>query len=452
MSFLQRFQQSLESLYIPPEGSHYVVAYSGGVDSHVLLYCCHQLQLPVRAVHVHHGLQDEADHWVSHCQKICQQFAVDLQVCYVDASAQQGEGPEQAARKARYAALRENLQTTDCLLTGQHLDDQAETLLLQLMRSANAAGLAAMPAIKHRHGYLHARPLLSFSRAELLRFASEKELQWIEDPSNQDQNLDRNFIRHSLVPLLQSRWPELNTGLATVASLQANNLVVLDDMAAIDLANCIVDKKHISVSDAYCIVSILSLTRLRQLSSERLLNLLRSWIILYAEQQPTRNILQEIENGLIESTDDSQPVITLAGFEFRKFDNALYLLARSHLNENLSEHQWCPGSDQSLQLENCRLVVADEPSLRLDKALFNQCLSIRYRQGGEKLHPAGRRHSRSLKKLLQEASVPPWQRDYIPLVYLGDELVAVAGLWVADKYHVGSDHEGWSINLSLATL
>lgn len=450
MSFLQRFQTELESLYPLPEGSHYVVAYSGGVDSHVLLYCCHQLNLAVRAIHVHHGLQEQADAWTLHCQQVCEQLTIDLQVCHVDASQKQGESPEEAARRSRYQALSDCLQSGDCLLTGQHIDDQAETLLLQLMRSANSAGLAAMPTIKYRDGYLHARPMLSFPRDEILQFAFDNSLSWIEDPSNQDETLDRNFIRHTLMPSMLSRWPELSKRLANVAHLQANNLNVLDDMAAIDLANCIVEKKQFAVSNAFKVISTLSLSKLNQLSSERMLNLLRYWIISFAEQQPTRNILKEIENALITSTSDAQPIIMLADFEFRKFDDAVYLIKRSALQDKLGEHQWCPESNQLLKLENCTLEVSDNKDLNLTRSLFNKKLTIRYRHGGEIFHPAGRNHSRSLKKLLQEAGIPPWERDYIPLIYLDDELVAVAGLWPAKKYHADLDVHGWSINLSLA--
>ena len=150
MSFVKRFQTSLESLSVPPENAHYVVAYSGGIDSHVLLHCCKKLNLPVRAVHVHHGLQNIADEWVIHCQSICRALNIHLDIIYVDARNRKGQSPEQAARSVRYKALKNNLLDGDCLLTAQHLNDQAETLLLQLFRTASSAGLSAMPAQKPR--------------------------------------------------------------------------------------------------------------------------------------------------------------------------------------------------------------------------------------------------------------------------------------------------------------
>ena len=148
MSFLKRFQQSMESLSWESQsviGSSsaepvYVVAYSGGVDSHVLLHCCKQLDIRVRAVHVHHGLQSVADYWVTHCQEICQAMEIPLDVLYIDASPRRGQSPEEAARSARYQALKENMIAGECLLTAQHRDDQAETILLQLLRTASTAG------------------------------------------------------------------------------------------------------------------------------------------------------------------------------------------------------------------------------------------------------------------------------------------------------------------------
>jgi len=183
MSFLKRFQSSLESLYDLPVGSKYVIAYSGGIDSHVLLYCCAKLKLPVRAIHIHHGLQDVADEWVDHCRNICEQLDIYLDVVSVDAKQQDGQSPEESARNARYAALHDNLQDCDCLITAQHQNDQAETLLLQLFRTASAAGLSAMPERKQLGGCLHIRPLLSFLRVEIEVFAKENRLHWIEDQS-----------------------------------------------------------------------------------------------------------------------------------------------------------------------------------------------------------------------------------------------------------------------------
>ncbi|MBE9567099.1 MAG: tRNA lysidine(34) synthetase TilS [Proteobacteria bacterium] len=461
MSFLKRFQISLESLYLLPELSgktvpHYVVAYSGGVDSHVLLYCCKQLNLPVRAVHVHHGLQEVADDWVGHCQRICEQLSIRLDVIYVDAQKQQRQSPEEAARKARYAALKENLNPGDCLITAQHENDQAETLLLQLFRSAGPAGLSAMPEIRDFGSAVHVRPLLNFSRTEIEKFASEYALRWVEDPSNNDTSLDRNFVRKKILPTLQERWPEITSQLSNVAGLQSSNLQVLEDMAAIDLAACIQVPPAHSNTDIYVVLSMLSIPALKNFSSPRLLNVLRYWVVHHWVKyddtdniSPTRNFLREIEKVFLHSSPDAKSKITFAGFELRKFQESLYLLKETSDKKVEASLTW--HSEQALSIPglNVQLSVIEKTGAGLKSELLGKTFSIRFRQGGEKFHPVGRRHSQSLKKLFQEAGVPPWQRDVVPLLYLGDELIAVIGLWVSRKYAVGEGDIGWDIDVSV---
>ncbi|MBT8118992.1 MAG: tRNA lysidine(34) synthetase TilS [Gammaproteobacteria bacterium] len=447
MSFAKRFQDSLGSLYSPAENSQYVVAYSGGLDSHVLLHCFKQLNVAMRAVHVHHGLQVIADDWVEHCQQTCNQLGVQLDTLYVDAQAKAGTSPEEAARNARYQALHENLKKGECLVTAQHKDDQAETLLLQLFRTASTAGLSAMPANKTFGDHMHIRPLLSFSRQEIEVYARENSLQWVEDPSNQDTSYDRNFLRKDILPLLQRRWPGVSSQLAMVAELQSNNLRVLEDMAAIDLANTISTAQTQSKAFVYDLISSLSISRLRQLSSSRLLNLLRYWIISTLDQQPTRNLLHEIERTLINSQRDANPEVAFYDFVFRRFQGDIYLLRKSNARELQYEIEWNPGSPISIERPDIRLQVVDSKGGGLKRDLLDKTFTIRSRKGGEKFHPSGRRHSQSLKKLLQEATIPPWERDVIPLVYLGDELIAVAGLWVSKEYSVAEGEDGWMIKV-----
>ena len=447
MSFLKRFQVSLDSLYQLPDKTKYVIAYSGGVDSHVLLYCCHQLKLPVRAVHVHHGLQIFADDWVEHCQAICKTLKIQLDIIYVEVQKKHGFSPEEAARNARYAALKKNLQGSDCLLTAQHLNDQAETLLLQLFRTAGSAGLSAMPASRQLGDYFHLRPLLLFSKKEIEKFAREKALHWIEDPSNQDVAYDRNFLRKDILPLLESRWPELTKQLSTVASLQSNNLQVLEDMAAIDLANVVARQSSPLCHSVFKVMSMLSIEKLKQLSSPRLLNLLRYWIITMLGQQPTRNLLKEIEKSLIHSQPDANPNIVFSTYAFRKFQNNLYLLKNNDKYAIQDGLLWNPQLPQRLENLNIQLKVVKTVAEGLSSKLLDEVLNIRLRKGGEKFHPAGRGHSQSLKKLLQEAGVPPWERDVVPLVYFDDELVAVAGLWVSKGFSVGDGESGWVVGV-----
>ena len=444
MSFTERFQTSLESLCTPQRTTTFVVAYSGGVDSHVLLYCCKKLNLPVRAIHVHHGLQDVADDWVIHCQNICKNLNVPIDVLYVDAIKKKGESPEETARNVRYTALHNGLVTNDVLLTAQHRDDQAETLLLQLFRSASSAGLAAMPESRLLGDYLHLRPLLSFSRNEIEIFAKQNALTWIEDPSNLDEAFDRNFMRKTILPLLETRWPEVKSQLSKVASLQAKNLDVLEDMAAIDMANSLSIKKNSGVFET---LSILSIDKLKKLSSSRLLNLLRYWIINTLRLKPTKKLLEEIERSLIQSQQDANPDIVFSDFSFKRFQQDLYLVKAINTSIIQNDMEWDPAVPLFFSDLNIQIKVITSVSKGLDNKLLEAPLRIRFRKGGEKFHPDNRIHSQSLKKLLQEANVPPWERDVIPLVYFENELIAVGGLWIAKAFSVVEGESGWSVGI-----
>lgn len=452
MSFLNRFQTSLQSLQTLSEDKNhviekYVIAYSGGVDSLVLLHCIKKINVAARAVHVHHGLQSVADDWVTHCQQTCEQLNMPLDVLYVDAKQTQGTSPEEAARNARYLALQNNLAEGECLLTAQHLNDQAETLLLQLFRTASSAGLSAMPSYKQFGNHVHIRPLLSFSRKQIEDFAKQNNLQWIEDPSNSDVAFDRNFLRKNILPQLETRWPEVITQLSTVAALQSNNLQVLEDMAAIDLANALTIQHSQLQTSAFKVTSTLSIKRLKQLSSPRLLNLLRYWIVVTLEKKPTRKLLEEIEKTLVNSKADAKPNIVFSGYAFRRFQENLYLLKTSDGVKVQSDLVWNPSSPLTLPNLNIQLKAMATVGEGLNKNLLDESLTIRFRKGGEKFHPAGRHHSQSLKKLLQEANIPPWERNVIPLLYFKDELIAVAGLWLAREFVVTEGESGWVIGV-----
>ena len=447
MSFLKRFQSSLESLYDLPVDSKYVIAYSGGIDSHVLLYCCVKLKLPVRAIHVHHGLQEIADEWVEHCRSICEQLDVYLDVMFVDAKQQNGQSPEESARNARYAVLHDNLQDGDCLITAQHQNDQAETLLLQLFRTASAAGLAAMPERKQLGKCLHIRPLLPFSRLEIEAFAKESRLHWIEDPSNQDVTFDRNYVRKNIIPVLTERWPEIAKQLSTVAGIQQGNLRVLEDMAAIDLANVVVIPLFQSILCRYPVISVLSITGLKKLSTERLFNLLRYWVISEAGVSPTRNLLQEIVKTIIHTKQDVKSFVAYSDFEYRKYRDGLYLLKAGTEIDIEEDIVWEPLSPIVLPGLNTRFSVLKRPGTGLKIELLSKPLRLRFRQGGERFHPENRQHSQSLKKILQEEGVPPWERNTFPLLYFNDECIAVVGLWISKQYAVDKNEQGWVIEI-----
>ncbi len=260
-----------------------------------------------------------------------------------------------------------------------------------------------------------------------------------------------------MMPLLESRWPEISQQLATVADLQSDNLQVLDDMAAIDLANTIKSSEYptdsgITLASVFEVISVLSISGLEKLSSPRLLNVLRYWFKQSTSSSLkknilTRNLLEEIEKTLIRSQHDTKSVIACSGYECRKFQNDLFLLKPGSSESRQSDIDWNPSLPLTLPMSNCQITSIRVTGDGLKDSLFDEKLTISFRQGGEQFHPAGRGHSQSLKKLFQEASIPPWERDSIPLLYSGDELIAVIGLWVSKKYAVTKKEPGWIIHI-----
>ena len=435
MELSKRFSEILESLFFESDFSseaprQYLVAYSGGLDSHVLLHLCAQyFPRSVRAVYIHHGLQNEADQWSEHCANICNILQVPFKTIHVDARKRTGESPEETARKARYAALKSELQAGDCLLTAHHQDDQSETVLLQLFRGAGVAGLAAMPKIHQFNQMFHARPLLDFSRQEIVDYANDNNLEWVEDPSNINTDFDRNLLRHDIIPVIKKRWPKLGDSLSKMAIQQQDALEIIETMAAIDLASIVTQQAH-----------IIDVAGLAKLSQARQLNVLRSWIHQCAYDAPTANILHQVIQTVLPAMEDACPEVCWGESEIRRYQGKLYCLKRVE-HDASGIFDWNP--KEKLVIENLDIELLAEQGVPkgLKPELLYKNLKIKFRQGGEKIRPVGRKNTHSLKNLMQEAGVPPWQRSRIPLIYLDDELICVSGYWFAEGFT--SDSGAW---------
>lgn len=433
--FIERFQQQLQSLSVKDliTAKRYVVAYSGGMDSHVLLHLCYQSKIAsnisFRVIHINHGLQKEADKWTQHCSRVCEMLKIPFLNINVDAKSPQGESPENAARKARYDALVSELEEDECLLTAHHKDDQSETLLLQLFRGAGPAGLSSMPLVRRVGNATQARPLLEFSRDELLQYAKENKLEWIEDPSNQDTDFDRNFVRQKILPLIKGRWQQVDNSLAQVANQQQHALEIIESMAAIDLASIVTQQ-----------ADVVSVNALQKLPQARQFNVLRFWIRRHGKDAPTANVLQQVVESVITAAEDAAPVVSWGQSEVRRYQNNLYLLEQNKHDDAITL-SWNPRDILVLDDLGIELSVEMIGGQGLPSQLLDEQLKVRFRQGGEKIQPTGRKHTHSLKKLMQDAGVPPWMRSQIPLIYLEDELICVCGYWVSSKFSV--DKDGW---------
>jgi tRNA(Ile)-lysidine synthase len=403
--------------------NRYIVAYSGGLDSTVLLHALatssEQHGVAVLAIHIDHGLQENSEEWAEQCRTAVASLDVEFQSKRVTVEHAAGKGQEAAARVARYAALASFMAPGDWILSAHHQDDQAETLLLNLLRGSGPAGIAGIAAIRpFENGWL-ARPLLSFSQESLRNYASSHDLSWIEDPSNSDRSFDRNFLRHEILPKLESRWPELARRLYRSSRIAGATASLLDDLAALD-AQALGDRPDRLRVDA-----------LKSLPLERQRNVLRYALRQLSLPTPSAAQLQRLLDEVVAARDDAEPVLKWNGVEVRRYRNCLYLLAPdlADLPADTAVPKGCDRVELGHGLGALRLESG--ASQGLDSTLLERGLDLRYRQGGEKLRPIDQSHTKTLKNLLQERGIVPWMRNRIPLVFAGDELVAVADLWLA---------------------
>ena len=395
------------------------VAYSGGVDSHVLLdFLCWVVDKPekITAIHINHHLQPEADQWQAHCQQVCEAYQVGFIAKSVNLDLKRGESLEATARDARYQALYEGIGEDDYLLTGHHQHDQVETFLLQLLRGAGLAGLSAMPI---QSGQL-VRPLLACDKAFIVDYARVKGLKWIEDSSNQDPRFARNYLRHEVLPMITARWPSAHKTISRSIDHIQKGLAINDAVAAEDLS--------FWTEKSFPIGLIANLPRLRQL------NALHFWIRYKKFPVPSTRVFNRIIDELIMTGEDKCPLVTWQGGELRRYQLRLHIMKPMALTKTVDEHCWqgehlLPLNDGYLRVEktSCRGVAA-----HWLEAPHRVC--VRYRQGGEKIALRIKGKRQRLKKHWQAWEVPPWLRDYVPLIYIDDELAAVANYAVAEKF------------------
>lgn len=421
-----------------PPASRYWIAFSGGCDSSVLLHAMAELgpQLPgctLAALHINHNLQPQSGDWAKQCRAECESLAMPLREINVDARGQQGSSPEAAARAARYAAFERVLQAGEGLLLAHHQDDQAETLLLQLLRGAGPRGLASMPHYRPLGAGWLGRPLLDFSREALCHYAQQAGLSWIDDPSNFDTGIERNFLRQQVWPQLTSRWPALSVILARAASHQAEAAILLQQLAAEDW------HQMQQSGDAN-----LPISRLSALSPERQRNLLRYWIgNVHDLPLPDHRRLTRILTEVIPARRDANPILAWPGAILRRYDGQLWLSANDSLaqltqTETAETLTW--DLRQPLPIGAGRWLKVSPGQAGLDPYWQGQPnITVRFRRGGEMCRPAGRSHHHLLKKLFQEWRVPPWQRERVPLLYVGDKLAVVIGYCVCQPFQAEGD-------------
>jgi tRNA(Ile)-lysidine synthase len=432
------FQTKLKDILSEyPDAETCWIAYSGGLDSHVLLQVLASIQNKIKpkliAVHINHGISNDADLWVKHCQRICEDLVIEFQTFSVDLSHKSDKGTEAFAREKRYEVLGNLINSHDLLLTAHHMDDQVETILLQLMRGSGPDGLVGMPRAREFSKGILLRPLLDYSREEIRDYALSESLSWVEDESNKSNKYDRNFLRNRIIPELITRWPGALKTMQRAARHQAEARSLINEISGSDL-------------DVVCesIYTKVDISRFNNLSGIRKKNVLRAWIKKNKLDMPDAQIVEKIIAEVIHANTDRNPCVKWKGGEIRRYRGYLYIMKLLQAHD--VELNKCWDLDESLKLTSGYLKAVSGKGSGIKKdMLSNDIVEIRYRQGGEQIRLSGRVETHELKKLFQAQGILPWLRDRIPLIYHKNELIAVADLWVESKYAATEDEAAWQI-------
>ncbi|PPC95288.1 MAG: tRNA lysidine(34) synthetase TilS [Methylotenera sp.] len=417
-----------------------LLALSGGLDSCVLLHLLANAKATIgyelQALHVHHGLSNNANAWANFCVEQCRELQVPCEVVQVQVPKDSGLGIESAARRLRYEILfnyHSNGLKPDFVLTAHHQDDQAETLLLQMLRGAGVKGLAAMAAEDGSRGLL--RPLLDISRTELHDYALQHKLTWCEDESNSDSKFERNFLRNEVMPLLTLHYPALTSNLARTAVHLAEANKLLDSLAMLDIS---------PLEDA----NSLCLLGLSQLTEARAKNGLRWWLAKNGIAMPSADQLQEMLKQLLDAKPDAKITIQVYVRDLTETKNIKRYQQRAYLVEPVQaltyDVLWQGESEIELA-DRSRLIFNKTTGTGLAVKHGLAKLRVTNRKGGERFKPNALKPTRTLKHLLQEANIPPWQREQLPLIYWQDSLAYVPGIGIAHELQAAEDEPGLEI-------
>lgn len=444
MDLLSILSHRIAALLSAPE---IVVAYSGGIDSQVLLHAMTQLRktsptINLKAIHIHHGLSRNADKWLAFCEQQCRVLNVPLHAIHVSVD-ETGDGIEAAARQARYEALISATAKGGVLMTAHHADDQVETLLLQLKRGAGPKGLAGIaPLASLSDDKSLLRPLLDVSRQDIERYAEEHQLEWVEDESNQDTRFERNFLRKQVLPALYQQWPHLVETASRTAALCAQQTALVEQAAQDKLSGLC------GTYDALEVDGLLSESSLWQAE------ILRSWLQSQGYAMPSRAQMAEI-NKMIHAKDDAEPLINLKGLQIRRFRGRLYCVESADRGETLSQSvdddcvMPLHGQSVDLEFQNRQITVRANPDLRsgrnqyvcvhppkvtentLSLSDFSAALpgpiqlSVRSDRLASSFKPKGAQHSKPLKQWFKQWGVAPWSRQHTAQIWAGSTLIAI---------------------------
>jgi len=383
--------ENLKNKDLSLEGKNIVVALSGGIDSVVLLHYLHaHYPDDCRAIHCNHHLSKHCDEWDEFCKSLCNKLSIPYS--NVDIFIENESNLEENARKKRYHSLSSDLKENEVLCTAHHQNDQAETLLLQLFRGAGVAGLASMPKSKPLGKGVHYRPMLNIKKSEIIEYAKDNHLSWVEDDSNTNTNFRRNFLRLDIIPKLETAYKNLAKTLTRSAKHQSEALALIQALAKIDTQ----ERQLINPSHQ------INIQRLAQLDTLRIKNVIRYHLSSLEFLAPSDKVMKQILD-LLSAKEDANPLVNWDQFEIRRYQGDLYFIN----NQVEKNNNFCPFHAEFENLPN---------------------FSIRYRAEGQRIKLPGKKHSQSLKKVLQDANIPPWERSSLKMYYIKDELRAMERL------------------------
>jgi tRNA(Ile)-lysidine synthase len=411
---------------IKPHSNSLTVALSGGVDSVVLLHLANTFQkdnpdISVSAIHVDHGLSDNAKDWQLFCTELCHTLEIPLKIAEVEVNKKTRQSLEAVAREQRYLALFELSDPNSVILLGQHQDDQVETFLLQLKRGSGLAGLSAMASLSTQQGRYLLRPLLNTSRAEIEGFAANFAINHINDESNDDKSFDRNYLRHDIVPQLNARFRGFNACVSRSVELLQQQQTLIEEISQSDL----IQAYNLSQSKE---ANAIPVSFLSSLSFARQANLVRYWLSEHNLLMPSKVILDQILNQAINAKADAKISIQLGKHTIQRFRNELYVVAGFEPILDVFDYDTGP-----ISLSNgTSLVKHQGKGIRDIKP--DEKLSVRFANLKTRIKPSNKPGSNTVKHWLKDAKVPPWQRAAVPQIYYNETLVQVVGYFINDDY------------------
>tara|TARA_B100001123_G_C15322248_1_gene1028336 strand:+ start:2205 stop:3548 length:1344 start_codon:yes stop_codon:yes gene_type:complete len=417
-----------------------VIAFSGGLDSTVLLQSLisiPELKKKILAIHVNHGISPNSHAWSKHCGQVCSSVEIEFIPLKIDLG-EDLKVSENLLRKARYKAFLSILKKGDVLCTGHHQNDQIETIIFRILRGTGIKGLSGIEKFSQIEGIDFIRPLINFPKKDLLEYANINRLNWVEDESNEDLSYSRNFIRKNILPNLENlNWPSYFNSISylSIKAKEANEII--EEVAEMDLKDCLSES-----------TKRLSILKVKGLSRARQINVLYRWLSQNTKLNISSKLADQVYKSILLAKDSSNPVVSFGkpgekgSFQVRRFNNLLHHLPLTDIESLNQAEIWKCDPNTPIELPTGTLSMKVSCGKGLSTELIQKGIFIRGRAGGERCKPQGRAKSQKLKKLFQEYRVPPWVRDRIPLVYVGDQLAAVSDLWICEEFVAKKDERG----------